>query len=152
LKKRSKLLILLIVISVIFLDQVSKYFADLINAISCNKGIAFGFELSSFLKSDVNIVSAFFSVIVILYFLYLVIVEKNLVLRFSFSLIMAGGVSNLIDRLLNGCVRDFVSILFFPSFNLADVIITVGVFILIYEMILRKLLFKSSKRIPTNDK
>ena len=46
----------------------------------------------------------------------------------SFTLIVAGGVGNMIDRVLIGYVVDFINFLFidFPVFNFADMCVTVG--------------------------
>jgi signal peptidase II len=40
--------------------------------------------------------------------------------------VLAGGVSNIIDRLIYNGVVDFVSLWQFPVFNLADVFISLG--------------------------
>lgn len=47
----------------------------------------------------------------------------------SASLVLAGGVGNLIDRVALGCVTDMIRPLFidFPVFNIADCCVTVGV-------------------------
>ena len=45
----------------------------------------------------------------------------------SFSLILAGGFGNLLDRLMYGYVIDFIDITFNPYvFNLADSYVTIG--------------------------
>jgi lipoprotein signal peptidase len=44
----------------------------------------------------------------------------------SLVLVLAGGVSNIIDRLIYNGVVDFVSLWQFPVFNLADVFISLG--------------------------
>lgn len=58
-------------------------------------------------------------------------------LPFTFSLLLAGTVGNLIDRIRLGGVIDFVDVVFgdwhFPTFNVADSLIVVGmIFLLIY--------------------
>ena len=47
-------------------------------------------------------------------------------------LILGGGVGNLIDRVLNGEVVDYINVLFmnFAVFNFADICITTGVIML----------------------
>lgn len=45
------------------------------------------------------------------------------------ALIFAGGIGNLVDRVVNGYVIDFIAPLFidFPTFNIADIGITCGI-------------------------
>ena len=47
----------------------------------------------------------------------------------SVALITGGGLGNMIDRLMNGSVTDFLATAFidFPVFNFADICVTVGV-------------------------
>lgn len=42
------------------------------------------------------------------------------------ALIAAGGMGNLIDRLMLGCVTDMIDFRVFPVFNVADIAVTVG--------------------------
>lgn len=49
----------------------------------------------------------------------------------TFSLMVAGAVSNLWERLTLGFVTDFISVGSFPVFNLADSFITISVFLLV---------------------
>ena len=55
----------------------------------------------------------------------------------AWTLILAGGIGNLIDRVSNGAVVDFWNVLFmrFAIFNFADVLVTVGVALLILYLI-----------------
>lgn len=53
------------------------------------------------------------------------------------TMILAGGIGNLIDRLTLGYVIDYINVLFidFYIFNFADCLVTVGAFVLIgYEI------------------
>lgn len=44
-----------------------------------------------------------------------------------YLLIIAGGLSNLLERIFFGCIMDYVALPFFPVFNIADISLTVGV-------------------------
>ena len=52
------------------------------------------------------------------------------------ALILAGGVSNLIDRAVWGKVIDFVRLTNFSVFNLADILLTSGVLLVIVQKLL----------------
>ena len=49
----------------------------------------------------------------------------------SFGLILGGALANIVDRLGDGFVTDFIQIGWWPTFNIADSCITIGVGILI---------------------
>ena len=55
----------------------------------------------------------------------------------AWTLVLAGGIGNLIDRVANGAVVDFWNVLFmnFAIFNFADVLVTVGVCLLILYLL-----------------
>ena len=63
------------------------------------------------------------------------------------AMILAGSVSNLIDRLFRGFVVDFIDVkLFdFPNFNIADIAIVVGILILI-GMLIKELVSKKDEK------
>ena len=50
------------------------------------------------------------------------------------GLLLGGALGNIIDRIREGAVTDFLKIPAWPAFNLADVAITVGVLALIYVL------------------
>lgn len=66
-------------------------------------------------------------------------------LLLSLSLIVAGGLGNLIDRGINGYVVDFLDIRVWPIFNVADISVCVGCGLLVIYM-----LFIETKRNKRN--
>lgn len=60
--------------------------------------------------------------------------EREL-LRVSLALQVAGALGNLIDRIRVGRVIDFFDFRIWPVFNVADILIFLGVLLLIYEAV-----------------
>ncbi len=56
------------------------------------------------------------------------------VMRLGLAFMLGGAVGNLIDRVSEGRVVDFVKVPNFPAFNVADSAITIGVFFLIWAL------------------
>jgi signal peptidase II len=52
----------------------------------------------------------------------------------ALALLLAGALGNLVDRLKYRYVIDFIDVRFWPVFNIADIVINVGVGMLIVEM------------------
>lgn len=59
--------------------------------------------------------------------------------RFGLAFILGGAVGNLVDRIFRGTVTDFIEVYHgtwsFPAFNVADSAITVGAFLLLFDLI-----------------
>lgn len=53
-------------------------------------------------------------------------------------LLLSAGGSNALERLTNGCIFDFLTLPFFPLFNLADVFLTISVVFLLWKELQRK--------------
>ncbi len=107
-----------------------------------NPGAAFGFLAK---MSEQYRVFFFVVVTIIAIFLviYLLIKEKQHILRrYSYTLILAGAIGNLIDRITIGKVVDFldfyISKYHWPAFNVADISISCGVGLLVLDMVLGK--------------
>lgn len=65
--------------------------------------------------------------------------EASLLEMMGLALVFAGGIGNLLDRVVNGYVIDFIAPLFidFPTFNIADVGITCGIVCVIVALAIR---------------
>ena len=59
--------------------------------------------------------------------------KKYLPLHICVSMIMAGGIGNIYDRLKYGIVRDFIyfKLIDYPVFNVADMYVVVGIILLV---------------------
>ena len=61
-------------------------------------------------------------------------------MAFALAFILGGALGNLVDRVLQGYVVDFIVVYYhphyFPAFNIADSAITVGVGLIILDMLL----------------
>lgn len=139
---KRPIVIVLIVFSVVVLDQVTKYliltnlplhdsrevlpFLHIVHV--RNTGAAFGM-----FKMLGNPFFVILSVCASLFVLYLFLRrEYN---RFGLSLILGGAIGNLIDRVSYGYVVDFIDIavgsFHWPAFNVADSALTVGIAIIL---------------------
>ena len=58
---------------------------------------------------------------------------KSVYSKFGVIFILAGAFGNMIDRLVNGYVIDFIDIKIFPVFNFADIFINISVILFLYE-------------------
>jgi signal peptidase II len=77
----------------------------------------------------------------ILLFLFIKMKGEREIVCFSLSLVLAGAIGNLIDRLHYGEVVDFLDFHLFsyhwPAFNIADSAITTGVILLGYGLLIQ---------------
>lgn len=113
-----------------------------------NPGAAFSF-LHDMNESYRRLFFITVTTIAIFVVLYIFAREKSKINTAGFALILSGAIGNLIDRIIIGKVVDFLDFYYktyhFPAFNVADSCITVGVALIIIDM-----LFFSKKR--DNDK
>lgn len=94
---------------------------------SQNTGIAFGIPIPYYILIALTILLIFF----IIYFARNEINLNAIISRIGTAFIIGGALGNLIDRLTNGYVIDFISVWKWPNFNLADSLITIGILLLI---------------------
>jgi signal peptidase II len=101
-----------------------------------NTGAAFGlFQGQSFALTIVAVVGVIFILVYAFYaYRHYPFLDRWLS-RVALGLILGGTIGNLIDRLRFGGVTDFISIGWWPAFNLADSAVVIGVIIFIYSLL-----------------
>lgn len=107
-----------------------------------NRGAAFGL-----FQNTMWLVSIFSAIAFVALLLSLFLYKRHTFFSFSaVTLILSGGIGNLIDRLRFGFVVDFIHVLFFDYiFNFADCCVTVGAVLLICHAILLTVREKKDK-------
>ncbi|NLZ47341.1 MAG: signal peptidase II [Clostridiales bacterium] len=101
-----------------------------------NEGAAFGI-----LQGRQYILSAMAAIMVIAIIFYLIKYKpSSKLLKLSLSMVISGAIGNLIDRLYYNYVVDFISfhykdLYYFPNFNVADILVVVGTFLLVFYII-----------------
>jgi signal peptidase II len=141
-------MIFIIAISVVLLDQITKFLAinflqlnipvplikNFLNlTLVYNRGAAFGFFQNQLL---LFVLVSLFAIGLILY--NLKDRTNSIRLKISLSLILGGAAGNLIDRLRFGFVIDFLDLRVWPVFNLADSVITIAALLLTWELLFKK--------------
>lgn len=103
-----------------------------------NPGAAFSF-LHDMNESYRQLFFVTVTIIAIFIILYIFSQEKSKISIAGFALILSGAAGNLIDRIYIGKVVDFLDFYYstyhFPAFNVADSCITIGVALIIIDML-----------------
>lgn len=134
-----------VVLTIVGLDQYTKNLASIfikgsedINVINGffrlsyaeNQGAAF----STFQNQKIILIGLPIITILIIGFFLIKNKNKSKLETISLLFIIGGGIGNLIDRIMNGYVIDFLDFNFgtyhYPTFNIADTFATVGVILL----------------------
>ena len=161
---------LITAVGVLAIDLITKYFAQELNfnfvvipelvkfKLTYNTGAAFSFLSEKSWAITLFAVITFIALALILgYFIYNIIKRKKVSkwLLIALSLIFAGALGNLIDRLALGKVRDFIFVFYntqiFPAiFNVADMALVIGVIMTcIYLLFLDKdAVFRKPQKAP----
>jgi signal peptidase II len=102
-----------------------------------NTGSSFGlFQGHSFALAIVAFVGIAFLLVFALILYPRFFPSDNLLGRLALGLILGGTIGNLIDRLRFGGVTDFISLGWWPAFNIADSAIVVGAILFAYSLLL----------------
>jgi signal peptidase II len=94
-----------------------------------NRGVAFG------LFSDGGVILVVIGVVSVVALLaFFATHSRRPLVWLPTGLLLGGAAGNLIDRLRQGFVTDFIDLPAWPAFNLADTCITIGVLSLLYVL------------------
>ena len=139
---------LIIIISIFILDRATKLYVIYLDKINSgseiylskylniyliwNEGIAFG--LFSFDEKNLYNYLTIFILIIVVFILFWIIKSKG-IQKYALSMISGGALGNLFDRILYRAVPDFIDLhinnFHWFIFNIADIFITIGVFLMI---------------------
>lgn len=148
--KKSNVILVIILVSVLLgLDLSLKY---LVSSYLTTVNIIDNFFSLTYVLNDGAAFSLFASktyllILIALICLFFIIYElkNNLddrVLSIGYSLVLAGLLGNFIDRLIDGYIIDYLSFKIlgysYPIFNLADILIVVGIIVVIIKEILKE--------------
>ena len=100
-----------------------------------NFGISFGFLSGTFSPWIFILVG----IIVTGVILYMLMKSTNHMEKWGLTAIIAGALSNIADRTLNGYVIDFIYFhykdFFWPAFNFADIYISLGICVIVLHLL-----------------
>ena len=140
-----------ILVFFVFCDLITKFFIKnsfLINeSIQLNKfldivyvqnyGVSFGF-LSGLVSYWILVI---LGLLVTCLIYYLMIRSKKRLEKLAYFIIITGALSNILDRIINSYVVDFISLhynnFYWPAFNLADIYITIGIIMLLISFFIK---------------
>jgi signal peptidase II len=131
----------LVLVVVVALDQLTKALVrggidvgeedSVLPAISLvhvrNTGVAFG----AFSGGGLVVVALVAAALTALLYYFFTHLDKRLV-WLPTGMLLGGSIGNIIDRVRDGAVTDFVKLPAWPAFNVADVSITFGVLVLLW--------------------
>ena len=108
-----------------FVDKDIEIIPNILNITKLeNEGVAFG------INSNNNLGNIGLCLIILIFIINYMISQKDRLKKKSIiflSMIISGGISNILDRIFKGAVFDFIKIgENFPVFNIADIFIVLG--------------------------
>ena len=140
---------IIIFLFLVLTDLISKYFVfnfiDLYRFIKItnfldithihNFGVSFGL-FAEIIPSSILII---IGLLVVIFIIYLLFNSKNNFEQWGLFIIICGAVANIIDRSINGYVIDFIYFhinkFYWPAFNFADIYISIGIIMIIINML-----------------
>lgn len=139
--KKKYIIIAILVLLMIFIDQIIKFVITEnvteeigFYMISINPKLNTGMALGMNEGNRQNIV---ITIVVLILILNFAINQRDRIDKktaISLMLITSGGISNLIDRFIYKGVVDYIDVVGFPIFNLADIYVVVGWIVLVVSI------------------
>ena len=148
-KIQTKIYFYFLSIFIILIDQFTKYFISynykrfvnkdlILFKLDFVKNYGAAFNIFSGSRIFLSIISIIFSII--LAYLILRKTSSSPTELYSYSFILGGTIGNGIDRVVKGYVIDFINLnmINFPIFNLADISINIGFFLMLFNLFKNK--------------
>ena len=140
---------LLLSLLIVIFDQLSKFLININYKSIINRDlIVFSIDFVKNNGAAFNILSgsrlllALISIVISIILIFLILKKNKFsnIDLYSYSFILGGTLGNGIDRVVRGYVIDFINLNFinFPVFNIADISINIGFFIILYSVIKNK--------------
>ena len=139
----------IIFLFLIFTDLLSKYF--IYNYIDLNRFIKltdfldithihnFGVSFGLFSEIMPSLILIIIGLIVVCFIIYFLLNSKDVLEYWGLFIIICGAMANIIDRSMNGYVIDFIYFhinqFYWPAFNFADIYISIGIMMIIVNML-----------------
>ena len=127
-KTKDYILLIFIILAIILLDQTLKLFLQNTGEITLIQG---AINLNVYNQSTDSTYIITILIIILIIFKFIIsqneFVTKKMKIFLSF--ILAGGISNIIDRIIRGYVIEYIhfrTIINLPIFNIADIFVIIG--------------------------
>ena len=132
--KRTNIILIVVGIIIILIDQISKIVVTKIGNISVIEGIlelsaTQNIEAAYGIGSNSTVMYVITNVIILGVIFKFLTTQNEFVdtkMKVFLSFILAGGTSNVIDRLIHGYVIEWIKISKLPVFNIADIFVLAG--------------------------
>ena len=149
----KKIIILFIVL---LIDQITKYMICMNDSFITVIDNFFYIDYTSNTGAAFSILSGHSIMLIVLTIIVCVMIyhimysyKENKLNNLAFGILFGGILGNFLDRIFVGYVRDFISFKFgnyyFPTFNIADIAIVIGVILLIISTIVEEMTKNGNK-------
>jgi signal peptidase II len=133
----------LVLVAVLALDQLTKHLVregmrpgeedPILPALKLvhvrNEGVAFGLD-----PGGATLIIVLIALALLVLVLYFARHTAKPLMWLPVGLLLGGALGNIVDRIRDGAVTDFLKIPAWPAFNIADIAITLGVLSLVYVL------------------